>query len=128
PLAEATIEPGEDATEITSDIGGVAVAVDPTPSADALRPEREIIGRLQRRFERRVDRGCGPMAVGAVPGGIRIGQNWAARAKRGENAAPTRIGCLAQAPQHRPAGVAAVRGPARLAPAPAPAPERTRCP
>src|SRR5262245_65462049 len=50
PLAEATIEPGEDATKITSDIGGGGVAVHTTPSADPLRPSHET-RRVQRRHK-----------------------------------------------------------------------------
>src|SRR5262249_26819603 len=44
PLAEAAIEACEEAGEVAADIGGVAVAVDLAPGADALRPEREVGG------------------------------------------------------------------------------------
>src|SRR5262249_15187402 len=117
PLAEATIEPGENAPEITAYIGGVAVAVDPTPGANALCPEREI-RRLRSRSKQLVNRLRGPSGVAisqtAARGRICIGQNWAARAKRGESAGVTRIGRLAQAPQHRLPDVAAVLDDGRL--------------
>src|SRR5262249_56187329 len=84
PLAEATIEPGENAPEITACIGGVAVAVDPTPGANALRPEREI-RRLRSRSKQLVDRLRGPICLAisqtAAPGRVCVGQNPAAPAK-----------------------------------------------
>src|SRR5262245_23534049 len=48
PITEAAVEPGEDAAEIAARVGGIAVAVDLAPGADALRPEREA-GRFYRR-------------------------------------------------------------------------------
>src|SRR5262245_25655539 len=48
PITEAAVEPGEDAAEIAAHVGGIAVAVDLAPGAEALRPEREV-GSLRRR-------------------------------------------------------------------------------
>src|SRR5262249_1361638 len=102
PLAEATIEPGENAPEITAYIGGVAVPVDPTPGATALRPEREA---RRSRSKQLVARLRGPIEVAisqtAARGRICVGQNRSARAERGESVGGTRVGRLAQTPQHR---------------------------
>src|SRR5215467_13610264 len=130
PLAEATIEPAENAPEITAYISGVAVAVDATPGANALRPEREI-RRLRSRSKQLVDRLRGPIGVAisqtAARGRVCVGQNRSARAERGESVGGTRIGRLPQASQHRLPDVAAVVNHGRLHAAMDFARERIEC-
>src|SRR5262249_25635438 len=60
PITEAAVEPSEDAAEIAAHVGGIAVAVDLAPGADALRPEREGGSLCRRRERRRPDRKGGP--------------------------------------------------------------------
>src|SRR5262249_57359724 len=72
PITEAAVEPGEDAAEIAARVGGIAVAVDLSPGADALRPEREV-GRLGPRRARRGPYPERGVLVRVGPSGVRFG-------------------------------------------------------
>src|SRR5262249_24954546 len=100
PLAEAAIEAGEEAGEVAADIGGVAIAVDLAPGADALRPEREVGGLHRSSERRRLDREGRLLRIRVAQAGIRqgggsgVGEDGSAGAKRGERPWAACIGCL----------------------------------